>query len=132
MGVLLPTGVILRRNKRMIDFKSQWDLEMALQVIQQESATSEDWAEAAKWLLLYGPPDIQELLRQASSLATRHCFPELQTTGYTDEGEPCYDIGALAAALGMTEDETVEIMLELERQQGETQLFSAEAIKKVQ
>jgi lipase chaperone LimK len=116
----------------MTDLKSQWNLEMALEVVQQQTVTSEDWAEAVKWLLLYGPPEIQELLRQASSLATRNCFPELRANGYTDDGEACYDIRALAAILGLTEEETVEQILELERQQGRTQLFSEDAINKVQ
>jgi lipase chaperone LimK len=116
----------------MIDIKSQWDLEMALQVLQQETVTSEVWADAARWLLLYGPPQIQELLRQASSFATQDCFPQLQSAGYTDEGEPCYDIGALAGALGLSEKETIEKMQEVERQQGKTQLFREDTIKKVQ
>ena len=116
----------------MIDFKSQWNLEMAMQVLREETVTSEDWAEAAKWLLLYGPPQIQELLRQASSMATRHCFPELQAAGYTEDGEPCYDIRALAAALGLTEEEAMKKILELERQQDRTQLFDADAIKRIQ
>jgi len=81
---------------------------MALQVIQQETVTSEDWAEAAKWLLLYGPPQIQELLRQASSFATQDCFPQLQSAGYTDEGEPCYDVSVLATTLGFSEEETIK------------------------
>jgi len=116
----------------MTDIKSQWDLEMALQVIQQETVTSEVWADAAEWLLLYGPPQIQQLLRQASSIATQHCFPQLHSAGYTDEGEPCYDIRELAATLGLTEEETIEKMQELERQQGGTQLFTEDAIRKVQ
>ena len=105
---------------------------MALQVLHQETVTSEVWADAAKWLLLYGPPQIQELLHQASSFATRDCFPQLQSAGYTDEGEPCYDIGALAGALGLSEKETIEKMQEVERQQGKTQLFREDTIKKVQ
>lgn len=116
----------------MTDIKNQWNLEMALQVIQQETISSEVWADAAKWLLLYGPPQIQELLRQASSFATRDCFPQLQSAGYTDEGEPCYDVRELAAALGLSEKETIKKMLEVERQQGKTQLFSEDAIRKVQ
>jgi lipase chaperone LimK len=116
----------------MTDIKNQWNLEMALQVIQQETISSEVWADAAKWLLLYGPPQIQELLRQASSIATQQCFPQLQSGGYTDEGEPCYDIRALAAALGLSEEETIEKMQELERQQGRTQLYAEDAIRKIQ
>jgi hypothetical protein len=116
----------------MIDIKNQWNLEMALQILQQETVTSEVWADAAKWLLLYGPPQIQELLRQASSFATRDCFPQLQTAGYTDEGEPCYDINELAAALGLSEKDTIEKMQEVERQQGKTQLFSEDRIRKAQ
>ena len=116
----------------MIDIKSQWDLEMALQVLQQETVISEVWADAAKWLLLYGPPQIQKLLRQASSFATRDCFPQLQSAGYTDEGEPCYDVRELAATIGLSEKETIEKMQEVERQQGRTQLFTEDAIRKIQ
>ena len=116
----------------MSDIKSQWDLGMALQVIQQKTVTSEVWADAARWLLLYGPPRIQEILRQASSIATQNCFPRLQSAGYTDEGEPCYDIRELATTLGLTEQETIAKMQELERQQGRTQLFTKDDIRKVQ
>jgi hypothetical protein len=116
----------------MTDIKSQWDLEMALQVLQQETVTSEVWADAAKWLLLYGPPQIQELLRQASSFATRDCFPQLQSAGYTDEGEPCYDISDLATTLGLTKEETIEKIKEVEGLQGKTQLFTEDSMRKVQ
>jgi len=116
----------------MTDIKSQWDLEMALQVLQQETVTSEVWADAAKWLLLYGPPQIQELLRQASSFATRDCFPQLQSAGYTDEGEPCYDISDLATTLGLTEEEAIEKIQEVERLREKTQLFTEDSIRKVQ
>lgn len=116
----------------MNDIKNQWNLEMALQVIQQETVTGEVWADAAKWLLLYGPPQIQDLLLQASSIATLHSFPQLQSAGYTDEGEPCYDIRKLATTLGLSEDETIEKMQELERQHGRTQLYAEEAIRKIQ
>ena len=60
----------------MTSFKEQWNLEMALEALKSKTIDSEAWSEAAKWILLYGPPKLQELMRQAAGIATNSCFPD--------------------------------------------------------
>jgi hypothetical protein len=98
----------------MTSLKEQWNLEMALTVLTSETVGSETWAEAAKWIMLYGPPELRDVMRQASSSATKSCFPELKPDRYTEDGEPCYDIEMIAEALGVTREEALEMMMELE------------------
>ncbi|HIJ79157.1 MAG: hypothetical protein OEY01_09090 [Desulfobulbaceae bacterium] len=107
----------------MTSFKDHWDLEMALQVMQHQTVDSKTWADAVKWLLLYGPPAIKEMISQASSMATENFFPELTPIGYNDEGEPLYDIQALAKSLGISEEEAMEKIAELEKKYGIKNIF---------
>ena len=93
-----------------MEFKALWDLESAMQVLANDTVDSKLWAEAVEWLILYGPPEIQELLINASKTATSSSFPELKPSHYTSEGEPCYDIGELARSLGIDEEEAQEIL----------------------
>ena len=102
----------------MISFKDQWNLEMALTVLTSETVGSDTWAEAAKWLMLYGPPELRDVMRQASSVATKSCFPELEPERYTEAGEPCYHIDKIAEALGVSREVALEMLLELEDELG--------------
>jgi hypothetical protein len=72
----------------MIPFKEQWNQEMALAVLRHETVASKIWFEAAKWVLLYGPSELPEILQQASQMATDSGFPELEPGGYTKSGKP--------------------------------------------
>jgi hypothetical protein len=93
------------RTKTTIETDNHWDVEMATAVMQDPHADAKTWADAVRWLLVNGPPALQELIQQASSAATSAQFPELKPQGYTDSGEPVYDLKALAATLGITEAE---------------------------
>ena len=101
-----------------MDFKDQWDLDTALKIVQNEAVDSHLWAEAVEWLLLHGPPEIVSILLQASSHATRECFPELQSVNLGEDGEPVYDLAQLAETLEMSED---EVRLILSRKLGSIQ-----------
>lgn len=116
----------------MISFKEQWNLEMALDVLKSETVESKTWSEAAKWILLYGPPELQELMRQASSIATSSCFPQLEPERYTESGDPCYDIEKVAEALGVTRQEALEKMSEMEYEHGIQHLYDASETENIQ
>ena len=116
----------------MTSFKEQWNLEMALTVLTSETVGSDTWAEAAKWLMLYGPPELQDIMRQASNVATKSCFPQLEPECYTDNGEPCYDIAKIAEALGVSRKEALEMMLELEDEVGIQHIFDSSETTKLQ
>ena len=109
----------------MTSFKEQWNLEMALKVLKSETVESKAWSEAAKWIMLYGPPELQEIMRQASNIAIKSCFPELEPERYTEEGDPCYNIDKIAEALGITREEALERMSEMENEQGIKHIFDA-------
>ncbi|MBC8318641.1 MAG: hypothetical protein H8E41_12120 [Desulfobulbaceae bacterium] len=114
-----------------MNFKKEWDLEMALAVLENKTVDSKIWAEAVEWLLLYGPPHIKELLGQASSMATGEYFPELQPTGYTDDGEPLYNLQTIAESLGITQEEAAQKLAEKEIKQGVRHLFDESEGNKV-
>ena len=116
----------------MVSFKEQWDLEMALEVLKNRSVESKVWSDAAKWIMLYGPPELQEVLRQASSIAINSYFPQLEPERYTDSGEPCYDINKIAEALGVTKQEALEKIAEMENEQGVQHLFDASETENIQ
>lgn len=97
-----------------MEFKDHWSLENALKVLQHQTVDAKLWAEAVEWLLLYGPPDVQTLLLHASGIATNECFPELKTNRCTEDGQPCYDIAAIARALGIDEEEAHRTIAEKE------------------
>ena len=92
----------------MDTFAQQWTLESALAVLEHPTVDSKLWAEAVEWLLVYGPPEVRELLTAASGHATRASFPELKPQGYGPDGSPCYDIGDLARSLGISEEDVVK------------------------
>jgi len=109
----------------MTSFKEQWNLEMALEVLKNKRVESTIWSEAAKWIMLYGPPKLQEVMRQASNIATNACFPRLEPERYTESGEPCYNIEKIAEALGITKQEALQKMAKMEYEQGIQHLFDA-------
>ena len=106
-----------------MDFKDEWDLETALKILEHKTVDSKLWAEAAEWLILYGPPEIKKLLLEASAHATASSFPELQPSGYSPDGQPMYDISSLARQLGTSEDEILRIIEEKEKRHKKYSLF---------
>lgn len=115
-----------------MDFKDEWDVESAMTVLNHQSVDSKTWAEAVEWLLLYGPPEVRELLLQASSTATQTHFPELHATGYTSDGEPCYDIKAVAKSLNISEEEAKEIISQKEMAHKMRHFIDKDEVWKVQ
>lgn len=116
----------------MHELKKSWDVEMAMAVLENKTVDSDTWAEAVEWLLLYGPPEIQELLSQASSVATSNCYPEIKQTGYTPDGKPCYDIEDIAKSLGITKEEAQQKVAEKEMAHGVRQLFDKDETHRIQ
>ncbi len=116
----------------MTAFRNEWDLSMALQVLHSETVDGKIWAEAVKWLFLFGPPAIREMISQASSTATGEFFPELSPIGYTDQGEALYDIKKLAESLGMSDEEALAKMADLEAEHDIQSLYDAPAAHKIQ
>ncbi len=116
----------------MQEFKKSWDVEMAMAVLENKTVDSESWAEAVKWLMLYGPPEIQELLSQASSIATGSCFPEIKQSGYTPDGKPCYNVEDIAKSLGISKEEAMQKMAEKEMAHGVRQLYDDDETHKIQ
>ena len=102
----------------MDSFAQEWTLESALAVLEHPTVDSKLWAEAVEWLLVYGPPEIRELLTAASGHATRASFPELKPQGYGPDGSPCYDIADLARSLGISEEEARRQLAEKEARHG--------------
>ncbi len=115
-----------------MDIKEQWDIESAMQVLQHQTVDAKIWAEAVEWLILYGPPQIRELLLQSSGTATHNCFPNLQAKGYAPDGQPCYSVAEMAKAMGISEDETREMLKEKEKAQGIHHFIDEEDTMKVQ
>lgn len=116
----------------MNDFKKQWDTAMAMAVLANKNVDSATWAEAVEWLMLYGPPSIQETLSQASSAATSAHFPGLKPSGYSPDGKPLYDVQALAQALHIPAEEVLTKLREKEEQQETSHLFCLEDSLKIQ
>jgi len=107
-----------------MDFKDHWDLDTAMQILQNKTVDSKLWAEAVEWLLLYGPPEIVAMLLKASGQATDTTFPELQPTTYTHDGQPFYNVKEIAITLGLSEDEVREIISRKENLTERTHFFS--------
>ena len=97
-----------------MESKDLWDLESAMKVLSHDSVDSKLWAEAVEWLILYGPPEIRQLLIDASTTATNSSFPDLKPTHYTADGQPCYDIAEFAKSLGIKEEEAKKILKQKE------------------
>lgn len=103
-----------------MEYKNLWDLESAMQVLESDTVDSQLWAEAVEWLILYGPPEIRKLLLNASLSATEGSFPQLKPSGFAPDGQPIYDIEALAKVLGISEN---EVRVILEKKNAEHQSF---------
>lgn len=116
----------------MTEFKREWTVESAMQILQHPTVDSKIWADAVEWLLLYGPPGIKEKLTDASSYATSKEFPDLKPEGFTGEGELVYSVAEMAQALGISEEEAAEIIAEKQQKHGVQQLFDVQSTKKVQ
>jgi hypothetical protein len=101
-----------------MQFKDLWDLESAMKVLQHDTVESKLWAEAVEWLMLYGPPEIQQLLLEASATATNSSFPGLTPTHFSTNGEPVYNTKELAESLGIPEEEVKKILAEKETAHG--------------
>ncbi len=108
-----------------MNFKDQWNLETAMEILQHQTVDSKLWAEAVEWLMLFGPPEIQQLLLKASGIATHTYFPELQPSSISADGQPYYDIAAIARSLGVDEDEVREIIRKKEVEHQMRHLLSA-------
>ena len=102
----------------MTDFRQEWDTETAMKILSHPTVESKLWAEAVEWLLVYGPPEIQELLKQASGHATMESFPELEPLGYGKDGAPCYSLSQLAISLAISEEEAEAIISKKEEKHG--------------
>lgn len=124
-----------KKTKEIIEgqtIKDSFTLDNALYILQHPTVDSKIWAEAVEWLLLYGPADIQEILLSASDSATASCFPDLKVTGYSENGEPVYDVDALAGALGISVDEAQEILERKLKNHGGHQRLTANGLAKLQ
>ncbi|MBU0682583.1 MAG: hypothetical protein KKD73_14290 [Proteobacteria bacterium] len=115
----------------MSDFEKQWNTEMAMSIMANKTVDSETWAEAVEWLMLYGPPHIQEILNQASHVATSEHFPELKPSGYNPDGTPLYDVQALAKALNISAEDILEKLHKKEEEQETRHLFAEEDSLKI-
>jgi len=102
----------------MEDFRQQWNVEMALQVLSSETVEPEPWAEAVKWLLLYGPPEVREILTTAAGVSFDQCFPKVRAMGHNDSGQPYYSLADLAEALGVPVEKASQRLTELQSSLG--------------
>ena len=116
----------------MSDFKEEWSLQSALEIVQHPTVDSQIWAQAVEWLLLYGPPEIKDILTQASGTATKENFPELRANHFAPDGTPCYNITELAEALGISEDEAQAQLREMEAKSGIRQGYADDDTKPLQ
>ncbi len=107
-------------------------MESALEILKHPTVDSKTWSEAVEWLLLNGPPEIQQMLKQASGHATMEHFPDLKAKEFTVAGEPCYNVSSIANALNISEEEAIKIMKQKEQEHGKQQLFPDEDTHKIQ
>ena len=116
----------------MTDFKKEWTVESAMEILQHPTVDSEIWAEAVEWLLLYGPPEIQGILKESSGYATSREFPELKPQGFDEDGEPVYSVAEIAEALNISEEEAGEMIAKKEAKHGMLHRLADQESKKVQ
>lgn len=116
----------------MYSFKDEWDLSMALEVLGNENVDSKTWADAAKWLLLYGPPEVREIISQASLHASSETFQNLKATGFDESGRPLFTLEDLASSLGITTEDALRHMENIDGEEDSFQLFSGDNVKKIQ
>jgi len=85
-----------------MEFKDLWDIDSAMKVLTHPTVDGKLWAEAVKWLILHGPPEMRRMLLQASSQATDSTFPQLRPSHFTTDGHPIYTVNDLAQAMGVS------------------------------
>ncbi len=115
-----------------MDFKKSWTEETAMEILKHPTVDSKLWAEAVEWLMLYGTPEVRDLLLNASGIATHDCFPNLKPESYTADGQPCYNISALAKSLELEEDEVRRIIAEKEKMHGTRHAVESDDVYKIQ
>ncbi len=116
----------------MTDFKKEWTVESAIEILAHPTVDSKVWSEAVEWLMVYGPPEIQEMLQHASGFATSREFPELKAQGFTRDGQPVYSVADVAQVLNISEEEAAEIIAEKQQKHGLQQFFDEMETRKVQ
>ena len=118
----MPLRLVLSRMSGysgvMSDFKEQWDVEMAMEVLGNQDVDGQTWSEAVKWLLLYGPPKVKEILGNAASFAFSEYFPQVKAQGYGEDGQPFYDLKDIASSLGVEEGQVAAKLAELQFEEG--------------
>jgi len=100
--------------------KSLWDIESAMQILASKTVDAELWAEAVEWLMIYGPPEVRQLLKDASATATHATFPHLKPSYFSPEGDAFYSVDDLAKTLDISSDEARKI---IQKKQLEHDLF---------
>ncbi len=115
-----------------MDFKESWTEESAMEILKHPTVDSKLWAEAVEWLMLYGSPEVRDVLLAASGSATHSSFPDLKAESYTEDGQPCYNISALAESLGIDEDEVKRIIVEKEKMHGIRHAVEEDEVFKIQ
>jgi hypothetical protein len=115
-----------------MDFKDQWNSEMALQILLSETIDSKTWADAIKWLILYGPEEIKRLLLEASTDATSNFFPDLKPAGFREDGQPYYDLANLAAVLDADPESLQKSLSRIEGETGFSLVVDEEDVLKFQ
>ena len=116
----------------MTDSKQEWTVESAMEILQHPTVDSKIWAEAVEWLLLYGPPELKEMLNEASSYASNKEFPGLKPEGFSENGELVYSVAEVAKALDISEEEAAQIIAEKQEKHGVQQFFDKNSSKKIQ
>jgi len=115
----------------MNNFKEQWNLEMALEVLGSETVAGDEWSAAVRWLLLYGPPQLKEILAEASAAAFAQCFPGVKVRGHSEAGQPYYGLEELAVAIGLSIEEVTTSLAELQASFGIELLVAGDRVYKV-
>ena len=116
----------------MTEFKEEWTVQAAMEILQHPTVDSKIWAEAVEWLLLYGPPEIKSVLQASADHAAKEEFPDLRAESFTEDGELCYKVADLAKALGISEEEAGRMIAAKEQAHGIRQLFGQQETKKMQ
>jgi len=114
------------------EFETSWTLENAMHVVRHPTVDARIWAEAVEWLLLYGPEEIQEILRSASLYAAGVHFPDLKPAGCTPAGDLCYSLAEIASALRIDSDQALLLLKEKEQSHGVRHGFDEDEVYKLQ
>ncbi len=104
---------------------------MAMEVLTSKNVDGKTWSEAVKWLLLYGPPEVREVIQQASSFAFSEYFPDLEAKGYTSDGNPYYDLQEIAESLGVPPEEVAGRLAEVQFEEGIEVIVEGDRVHKV-